>query len=117
MTLKNYCLVPTIFLGLCLCPSATTRAQAVSGFIPSSRTVDWSQTGIPGGIPSATWPIYRTLSPSGGNDDSVAIQEAINAAPARSVILLNPGTYRLNRSSNVCYGYSDDYASGVYEAG
>jgi len=97
--------------------SATTQGQGVSGFIPSNRAVDWSHAGIPGGIPSANWPIYQTLSPSGGSDDSVAIQSAINAAPAGSVIVLNPGTYKINRASVVCQGYSDDFASGVYEAG
>lgn len=98
---------------------ATTQASSGSGsgFIPSTRTVDWTQAGIPGGIPSAKWPIYKTLSPSGGADDSVAIQTAINAAPAGSVVMLNPGTYKINRSSNVCQGYTDDYGSGVYEAG
>jgi hypothetical protein len=101
--------------------SATTQAasqsQGVSGFIPSSRTIDWTTAGIPGGIPSASWPIYQTLSPSGGADDSVAIQTALNAAPAGSVVLLNPGTYILHRASTVCSGFSDDFASGVYEAG
>ncbi len=89
----------------------------VMGQLPSNRTVDWSRSGIPNGIPSASWPIYRTLSASGSSDDSVAIQSAINTAPAKSVILLNPGTYKINRSSKVCYGHSDDYASGVYQAG
>jgi len=97
--------------------SATTQAQATAAFIPSTRTIDWTHAGIPGGIPSASWPIYATLSPSGGADDSVAIQTAINNAPAGSVIFLNPGTYTLHRSSIVCYGKSDDYATGVYEAG
>ncbi|HWF91625.1 MAG TPA: hypothetical protein VN684_05030 [Terriglobales bacterium] len=86
-------------------------------FIPSSRTIDWTHAGISGGIPDANWPVYKTLSPSGGSDDSVAIQNAINAAPAQSVIVLNAGTYKLHRSSVVCQGKSDDYASGVYEAG
>src|SRR5260370_37390048 len=76
--------------------SATTQAQGISGFIPSNRAVDWSHAGIPGGIPSANWPIYQTLLPSGGSDDSVAIQSAINAAPAGSVIVLKPGTYKIN---------------------
>jgi chitodextrinase len=97
--------------------SATTQAQATATFIPSTRTIDWTHAGIPGGIPSANWPIYKTLSPSGGADDSVAIQSAINAAPAGSVVVLNAGTYKLHRSSTVCYGKSDDYATGVYEAG
>ncbi len=73
--------------------------------------------GIPGGIPDGNWPIYQTLSPSGGSDDSAAIQNAINSAPAGSIILLSPGTYRIHRSSVVCQGKSDDYSAGVYEAG
>lgn len=97
---------------------ATTQPSPVlSAFIPSDRTIDWTSTGLPGGIPSATWSVYATLSPSGGPDDSVAIQNAINAAPTGSVVLLNPGIYKLHRAAKVCQGYSDDYASGVYEAG
>jgi hypothetical protein len=88
------------------------RAQV----LPSARAVDWSHAGIPGGIPGASWPVAATLSPSGG-DDSVAIQNAINAAPAKSVIVLNPGTYKLSRSAKVCPGKSDDGAYGVYRAG
>jgi len=79
--------------------------------------VEWSHVGIPGGIPSSNWPVFKTLSPSGGSDDSVAIQNAINSAPPGSIILLNPGTYRLHRSSTVCAGKSDDFSGGVYEAG
>src|SRR5262249_39353193 len=39
------------------------------------------------------------------------------AAPPQSVILLGPGTYKLHRSSTVCSGLDDDYATGAYEAG
>jgi hypothetical protein len=92
-------------------------AQSASGLIPSSRAIDWSHAGIPGGIPDANWPICQTIPPSGGSDDSVAIQNAINACPAGSVVALTAGNYRLHRSSTVCQGKSDDYATGVYEAG
>ena len=103
----------TMLLAVSLIANISTPAQG----IPSTRTVDWTNAGIPGGIPSASWPIYKTLSPSGTADDSVAIQNAINAAPAGSVIVLTAGTFTLHRSSIVCQGKSDDYASGVYEAG
>jgi len=105
-----------LLLSFCFLFVPHLPAQGTSA-IPSSRSVDWSHAGIPGGIPSANWPISNTLSPSGGSDDSVAIQNAINAAPAGSVVFLNPGTYKLHRSSTVCQGKSDDFASGVYEAG
>src|SRR5258708_7245459 len=94
-----------------------SSAAAAQSFIPAPRTIDWSHVGIGGGIPSANWPIAATLSPSGGVDDSVAIQNAIAAAAPGSVVLLRPGTYHLHRSSTVCSGFVDDYGSGVYEAG
>ena len=47
-----------------------------------------------GGIPNRTT-IYKTLSPSGG-DDSGAIQAALNSAPAGQVVMLNPGTFVVN---------------------
>jgi hypothetical protein len=90
---------------------------AFADIIPPNRTIDWSHAGILGGIPSVNWPIAATLSPSGGIDDSVDIQNAINAAPAGSVVLLNPGTYKLHRSSKVCQGKADDGSGGVYQAG
>jgi hypothetical protein len=85
--------------------------------IPPTRGIDWTSVGIPGGIPSASWPVYTTINPSGGADDSVAIQTAINNAPAGSVVLLGAGTFTLHRSSTVCYGKNDDYGGGVYESG
>src|SRR5437763_448490 len=92
-------------------------AQSISGFIPSTRTVDWTRVGIPGGIPSATWPVCTTISPSGGSDDSVRIQTSINNCSAGTVIQLTAGTFKIHRSSVVCYGLTDDYAYGSYEAG
>ena len=95
----------------------TSRAQ----MLPISRTVDWTQVGIQGGVPSGNWPIYTTLSASGGADDSVAIQKALDAAhtayPHGAVVLLNPGNYTLHRASIVAYNRTDDYAAGIYECG
>src|SRR5207244_4281995 len=71
--------------------------------------------------PSGNWPIYTTLSASGGEDDSVAIQKALDAAhtayPHGAVVLLNPGNYTLHRASIVAYNRTDDYATGIYECG
>ena len=92
-------------------------AQGQATFLPSGRTIDWTQVGVPGGIPDANWPVCQTVAPSGGADDSTAIQNAINACPAGSVVALTAGTYTLHRSGTVCVGKSDDYGTGVYEAG
>ena len=48
-----------------------------------------------GGIPNRTT-LYKTLSPSGG-DDSAAIQAALNGAPAGQVVMLGPGTFVVNK--------------------
>jgi hypothetical protein len=101
--------------GLAILP-LVAKAQAAP-LLPESRTVDWTSAGIPRGIPSAGWPIYATLSPSGTADDSVAIQDALNAAPERSVVLLKPGTYNIHRGSIIGYHHADDHAGGVYECG
>ena len=111
MMVKNTVVGVAFFLVLSLSPSVA------SAQIPASRTVDWTHAGIPGGIPSASWPIAATLSPSGGPDDSGAIQNALNAAAPGSVVFLNPGTYKLHRSSIVCQGFQDDFATGYAEAG
>jgi hypothetical protein len=60
--------------------------------LPADRRVAWN----PGltsksGIPNRTT-IYRTLSPSGG-DDSGAIQAALSGAPPGQVVRLSPGTF------------------------
>src|SRR5215472_5864730 len=68
---------------------------------PSPCAVDWSLSGIPGGIPSSTWKqVGRTLTPSGG-DDQPKIQEALNACGGTSassghVVLLGAGTFQLS---------------------
>lgn len=98
------------------------------GFIPTSRTAtgNWRNPGIPGGIPSATFPLCTTAQAGvtlpyapigGGSDDSTNIQTAINNCPAGSVIVLTSGTFTLHRASKVCVGKSDDGANGVGEYG
>ena len=47
-----------------------------------------------GGIPNRTT-IYTTLSPS-GQDDTAAIQAALNSAPAGQVVMLSAGTFIVN---------------------
>jgi hypothetical protein len=58
--------------------------------------VDWTATGIPGGIPSGSWTQSgSTISPSGGNDSS-AIQTALNACGTNHFVLLSSGTFKIN---------------------
>lgn len=70
--------------------------------IPASRRVDWSQAGIPGGIPIRTT-ICANVKDSpynaygdGVHDDAPAIQAAIDDCPANQVVYLPEGRYLLN---------------------
>lgn len=63
--------------------------------LPTSRSVTWQgNVGVSGDIPTRTT-IYKTLSPSGG-DDTSAIQTAINNCPAGQVVKLNAGTFKIS---------------------
>jgi hypothetical protein len=65
-----------------------------SPIIPSGRFIDWTISGIPGGIPSAGWPINATITTTGA-DQTAAINAALVAAPVNSVVLLGPGTFQI----------------------
>ena len=82
--------------------SSIAAGAGCPGFIPSTLAqLIGVMREFLAGFPSANWPIYQTLSP-GGALTTLAIQTAINVAPAESVILSNPGTYKLHRASTVC---------------
>jgi hypothetical protein len=70
---------------------------------PANRVVTWKgNVGVSGDIPDRSV-IYKTLSPSGG-DDTSAIQTAINNCPSGQVVQLNNGTFnvtKIDMKSNV----------------
>jgi hypothetical protein len=78
---------------LFLTPTAA-QAQPWSGIISSTRAVDWSGAGIPGGIPARTT-VCATLSPG---VTAAQINSAIAACPSDQVVKLNAGTYTLSDS-------------------
>jgi PKD repeat protein len=60
--------------------------------IPTDRRAVWEgNVGVAGGIPARST-IFRTLSPSGG-DDTVAIRAALDACPPDQVVKLNTGIF------------------------
>jgi hypothetical protein len=63
-------------------------APAFGDPVPSNRRIDWTYTGVPGGIPSRTT-ICATFSPGA---TAAAITSAINACN-NGVVFLNAGTY------------------------
>ena len=73
------------------CLSGALCAESWSGIISSSRAIDWSNAGIPRGIPDRTI-IYTALNPGA----TVAqINEAIASCPRGQVVFLTAGTYLL----------------------
>ena len=63
--------------------------------LPADRATTWNPgLNSVGGIPNRTT-VYTTVSPS-GNDDSAAIQAAVNACPNNQVVMLATGTFIVN---------------------
>lgn len=78
----------------------TVGAQAWSGILATGRAVDWTQAGVPGGIPSAFWVNCTTSacntafsSPTASN-----LNAAIASAPANTVVRIPSGTYTISSS-------------------
>ena len=82
---------------LLLAGMAGTPAANAQSVIDPSRRIDWSQAGIPGGIPNRQT-ICATLSPGA---TASQINSAIAACPANQVVFLNAGTYNLSSGLNI----------------
>lgn len=68
--------------------------------LPPDRSVRWhGNVGVTKDIPHRKT-VFRSLSPSGG-DDTSAIQDAIDACPHGKVVLLSKGTFTISRQLTV----------------
>jgi hypothetical protein len=70
--------------------------------LPDDRIIDWSQSGIPGGIPARTT-IFCDVTQAPYNalgddqtDNRAALQAAFNACPSGQVVYIPAGIYRVN---------------------
>ena len=78
--------------------------------LPADRRVDWSQAGVPGGIPNRTT-ICATLGVAGQSSSyvqgvtSAQINSAIMNCPANQVVYLNAGTYSLSSGIRINKSY------------
>ena len=70
--------------------------------LDSSRTIDWTLAGVPGGIPTRTT-VYTTLA-AGATASQIA--SAISSCPSGQVVMLSAGTYTLTGSINIPTGKS-----------
>lgn len=69
-----------------------TSTISFGEILPAARLIDWSYSGVQGGIPNRT-KVYTTLDPGA---TASQIQSAINACPSGQVVFLNAGTYSLS---------------------
>ncbi len=82
-----------------LAAGAPVRALAQTppwtGIIAPSRAIDWSQAGVPGGIPVRTT-VCASIAPEGSSSAPVAptdVNAAIASCPAGEVVYLQPGNF------------------------
>jgi hypothetical protein len=82
----------TVFLAL-------MTSLCVAQVLPVDRRIDWSRTGVPGGIPERN-AIHATIDAGaygdGSADASAAINAAIQSCPVDQVVFVPAGTYRLD---------------------
>jgi hypothetical protein len=94
----------TILIGFTLLLSSIIAGNTFAVIIPPGRAIDWSQSGIPGGIPGRTT-IFVTINASsygnGSTDATSAIQTALNSCPANQTVFLSAGTYLINSALRV----------------
>jgi len=95
------------YLTIVLVFPAATRAQLWSGLIDSNRAVDWSQAGIPGGLPDANWPVCTTISAYSGDASNInnALSSCASAHSTGGVVVLGPGTFTLSSSISFPKGH------------
>ena len=75
--------------------AANQNASAATDVLPPARRTTWNPgLNAIGGIPHRT-PIWTTLLPT-GNDDTAAIQEALDTCPAGQVVLLGEGDFQIS---------------------
>jgi hypothetical protein len=88
-----------LFSLLLLC-SRPSFGQAWSGILAPSRAIDWSNTGIPGGIPDGGWSNCATTAcnTAYSNPTAANINSACASAPSDTVVRIPAGTYTLSAS-------------------
>ena len=92
------------FVAAFIAPAIGFSQPLSTPLIPAARQIDWTQCGIPGGIPNRTT-IYTTIQASsfgnGTSDATSAIQSALNSCPSGEVVLLSAGTFLINTSLTI----------------
>jgi|SRR5271157_5148225 len=75
--------------------STFSRAQLWTGVVAPSRAIDWSQAGIPGGLPDGSWTqCGSTITAYTGSAST--INAHISGCSANTYVLLGAGTFNLS---------------------
>jgi len=85
-------------------PSASSGSSGAVYVLAASRGYDWDPGLMSkGGIPSSRWPVCnaKPLAPSGGSDDSVAVNSLIDSCAPGTIVQLAAGTFKMGRGHYV----------------
>jgi hypothetical protein len=74
------------------CCAHAGTARVADTILPAARVIDWSQSGIPGGIPNRTV-VCASIAPGATRS---AIQAALDSCKPDQVVLLAAGTYEID---------------------
>ncbi|HZP07518.1 MAG TPA: hypothetical protein VFB43_21650 [Terracidiphilus sp.] len=78
-------------------PTYGTGACTLNGKnVAAGCAIDWSQTGVPGGIPSASWTQSGSTITATGGDQSSQIKTALASCGTNHYVLLAAGTFTIN---------------------
>src|SRR5271165_6706615 len=104
MRIRQFCWLFVVSCLFHLGSSPLLCGQLWSGILDPTRAIDWTQSGIPGGIPSRTTvcaSINASTYGNGSTDATSGIQSALNVCPANQVVSHSAGTFRINSSISV----------------
>jgi len=83
---------------------AQLSAQSTAGILDPTRSINWSNAGVPGGIPNRGI-VCAAVDPAkygtGTLDATAAIQNALNGCAANQVVYLGPGRYLITGGISV----------------
>jgi hypothetical protein len=87
-----------VALLLAIAPMAKTAAP------PATTQIDWTQSGVNGGIPARST-VYKTLKASdygnGSSDASSAINSALSSCPDNQVVMLSSGKFKISSTITI----------------
>jgi hypothetical protein len=86
----------SLFIMLLLLPAIVRAQQPWSGILSPSRAIDWTQAGIPGGLPSSGWTqCGSTIAPYSGG--AAKITNALASCGGQNkFVLLGAGTFNIS---------------------